>query len=261
MRLALLCGLVGSLASAQPVAAQTTLLVLNSQPGDYIGQGISQTITPADGVFTPSRNYANGVTVTFFGFQPGNFWILDFAAPGAAPLAVGSYEHATRFPFQLPTDPGLDVDGDGRGCNTLTGRFDVLQVTYGNSGEVVAFAADFEQHCEGASAALLGSIRFNAGPIPVRCHSDVTSFGALTTAVLALNTSDASKAVLIDALKKADAASKTQDGTWARQWILIFQHEVVRRSELAGRNPQRIEPLAASALICGASNLLINLMS
>ncbi len=40
-----------SIGSYSASAAQT-LLYLNSQPGDYIGQGIQQTLTPADGTFS-----------------------------------------------------------------------------------------------------------------------------------------------------------------------------------------------------------------
>jgi len=38
-----------------------TLLFLNSQAGDYIGQGEGRLITPADGTFTASRTFDNGV--------------------------------------------------------------------------------------------------------------------------------------------------------------------------------------------------------
>ena len=46
--------------------------------------------------------------------------------------------------------------------DTLSGQFVVLEAVYGSSGEVERFGADFEQHCEGATPALFGSIRFNS---------------------------------------------------------------------------------------------------
>jgi hypothetical protein len=143
--------------------AQPTLLFLNSQPGDYIGGGLQQTFTPLDGSFTVNRNVYNGVSVSFI--EPGyiHSWYLDFAAPGKVPLAPGAYDSATRYPFQASTAPGLSVAGDGSGCNTLTGRFDVLEVAYGPDGGVTRFAADFEQHCDGMGPALFGSIRINSG--------------------------------------------------------------------------------------------------
>jgi hypothetical protein len=107
--------------------AQTTALVLNSAPGDYIGGGMNQTFTESDGTFTATRNFDNGVSV-FFNGGP-HWWYLDFAAPMEEPLIVGFYDEATRFPFQSPTKPGLSVSGEGRGCNELTGRFEVLSAS------------------------------------------------------------------------------------------------------------------------------------
>jgi hypothetical protein len=140
-----------------------TLLFLNSQPGDYIGQGQVVQLGPGDGTFTATRTFDNGVGITFNGSALGEFWSLDFAAPMGAPLTPGAYEGATRYPFQAASAPGLDVSGDGRGCNMSTGRFVVLEATYGGGGDVQSFAADLEQHCEGAVPALLGSVRYHAG--------------------------------------------------------------------------------------------------
>jgi hypothetical protein len=153
----LLCLLVGIVACSQASAA--TYLYFNSEPGDYIGGGQEQTWTEDDGVFFISRNFDDGVSVDFNGTDR---WGLDFAAPGNVELSVGPYENAERFPFQSPTRPGLSVSGNGRGCNTLTGRFDILEVEYGPDDDVVSFAADFEQHCEGGDSALFGSIRYNS---------------------------------------------------------------------------------------------------
>lgn len=112
-----------------------------------------------------------GVSIDFSGGALG-FWNLDFAAPMGATLALGTYESATRFPFQSSTVPGLSVSGAGRGCNTLTGRFTVLEATYGPTGDVLAFAADFEQHCEGGAPALFGAVRFNSTIVPESLDND-----------------------------------------------------------------------------------------
>jgi hypothetical protein len=44
----------------------------------------------------------------------------------------------------------------------IPNRFDILEVEYDPSGDVVSFAADFEQHCEGDDPALFGSIHYNS---------------------------------------------------------------------------------------------------
>jgi hypothetical protein len=135
-----------------------TFFALNSEPGDFIGLGVQQLLTIADGVFTAQHEVGH----VGIGFQGDTFWTADFAAPGGVELVPGVYERATRYPFQAADEPGLDFSGDGRGCNELTGRFVVLEGVYGASGDVEHFAADFEQHCEGGAAALFGSVRFHS---------------------------------------------------------------------------------------------------
>ncbi len=154
--------------------AGQTVFHFTSEPGDFIGLGQELTLTPADADFIVNRNFANGVSVFINNFSFPNppsfvFWFADFAAPFGADLTPGAYDGATRFPFNDPSEPGLSISGDGRGCNMLTGRFDVREAVYDSfSGEVISFAADFEQHCEGAPPALFGSIRINSDvPLPV----------------------------------------------------------------------------------------------
>jgi hypothetical protein len=72
---------------------------------------------------------------------------------------VRRYENATRAPFHSPVKPGLEVSGAGRGCNTLTGSFEIRRIEYSEGGDSIrSFAADFEQHCEDAKPALRGSL-------------------------------------------------------------------------------------------------------
>lgn len=143
--------------------AQTTALYFDSQPGDFIGQGLEQTWTPADLTFTATvssdRDHVRigAQTATF-----STWWSLEFAAAQGVPLAVGVYEAAIRYPFQLASGNGLSVSGSGRGCNRLFGRFQVHEIVVDSNGMLERFAADFEQHCEGASAGLFGAVRYNS---------------------------------------------------------------------------------------------------
>jgi Putative Ig domain len=149
---------------AATIQGQVTSLSLNSDPGDFVGGGQTLFLTSADGTFNASGTSGSGVvSVSLEG--PLQFWFLDFAALSGQPLAVGTYTGAARWPFQAPTQPGLSVFGDGRGCNTLSGDFSVLEISYGPDGNIASFDATFEQHCEEATAALRGEIRFNAHPV------------------------------------------------------------------------------------------------
>lgn len=157
MPLAATASLLAGLGIAAPSVRAATFIQFNSQPGDYIGGGVTQTLIPLDGYITASGS-GNGVSINFNG---DTWWNLDFAAREGETLVPGSYEGATRFPFNSPTEPGLSVSRDGRGCNQLTGKFDVLTLVYGASGDVERFDADFEQSCEGFMPPLLGQVRFN----------------------------------------------------------------------------------------------------
>ncbi len=145
------------------LAAAESTLTLDSDPGDYIGQGQSYLYNDDTAFFTYSRNYDNGISVRIRNL-PGDPWLswnFDMAAPGDVEIQPGVYPGAERWPFQAVENPGLSFSGQGRGCNTLSGSFEVYEVTYESDGSVSSLAASFVQHCEGAPPALRGEIVFN----------------------------------------------------------------------------------------------------
>lgn len=153
----------------------STFLSFTSAPGDYIGHGETHRYTLADGVWSARvlRNYGvqgsqtvavsvNALPTVTQGYW---WWSLYLQAPGGKPIAVGTYEAARRWPFQPPTLPGLDFGGTGRGCNELTGRFEILDLVISAAGDTIdRFHATFEQHCEGVSTALTGEVAVVANP-------------------------------------------------------------------------------------------------
>lgn len=148
---------------AMATPSDTILLTLDSEAGDYIGQGEFNQYGPAAGTFKVTPIGGNrGVRVSFDGNEAGTWWNLSFSAPEGDAIQPGPYREATRYPFQSPTKPGLDISGSGRGCNTLTGEFNVLEVEFAADGSISRFAATFEQHCEGADPALNGEILYLA---------------------------------------------------------------------------------------------------
>jgi hypothetical protein len=60
----------------------------------------------------------------------------------------------------------MRVFGEGRGCQDVRGLFTVHEAELGTDGEVLRFAADFEQHCEGDQPALYGTVRFRSSLPP-----------------------------------------------------------------------------------------------
>jgi hypothetical protein len=172
--------LLATLALATNATASTaSFFTLNSQPGDFVGGGISQTFTAADGSFTVNPVFNGGVDVSFHTANFTSSWNLEFGPPNGQTLTTQKeYEGAQRFAFHSPTKPGIEVSGDGRGCNTITGRFLVSEIAFASDGTVQSLAIDFEQHCEGAPPALFGSVRFNSS-VPVEPRVSVADATAL----------------------------------------------------------------------------------
>src|SRR5262249_15729600 len=163
------------------------------------------------GTFTVSRNFDNGVSISYAG--GGHWWYLDFPAPFDAPLTPGTYLNATRWPFQAAGVPGLNVSGDGRGSNTLTGNFTVTQALYAADGTVLRFAASFEQHSEGMAPALTGTINYNQGGGPsgiLLNDSDVE--GSPLSIIVVSNPSHGTLSMNVDGSFK-DRAAANYNGT------------------------------------------------
>lgn len=131
-----------------------------SDSGDYIGQGLTKAYRGATSTFSISGNVKGHVEVRVSGDRDD--WSVEFAAAGGQQLAVGNYSDARRYPFNGKF-PGLSISGCGRGCNTLTGSFIVHALEADQDGDVKAFSASFEQHCEGVKAALRGDVNYLAG--------------------------------------------------------------------------------------------------
>lgn len=170
MLLRLTASLAVALAIFAANAAPFTGLYYTSSPTSWVGHGETVTVTPADGFdFNVSRNFDNGVSfwindfLTNPDFQQQRWWFVDFSAPFDSLLTVGFYDHATRWPFQDPENPGLAFGGNGRGNNTLTGYFEVLEAVYADDGSVLRFAANFTQFDEGIEEWWnRGAVRFNS---------------------------------------------------------------------------------------------------
>jgi hypothetical protein len=125
-----------------------------STEGDYIGQG--KTFSHSGEEMTVRTNN-RGVTVNVG--SPGG-WMLNFGGPGNRFLEVGEYDGAKRFPFSGDA-PGLEFYGNGRGANTLSGKFVVWEIEV-KGNEVVRLAIDFVQRCDDKMPALHGSLRINS---------------------------------------------------------------------------------------------------
>lgn len=236
--------------------ATQTSLSMSSDPGDYIGGGQQYYYSSSDGAFTAYRNFANGVSVSFNTPTFDHWWYLDFAAAFSQPLTVGVYTGAVRYPFQDPSQPGLSVYGDGRGCNMLTGSFEVREIVYGAGDEIASFRAFFEQHCEGQPPALRGEIRFGAN-VPVeltapRSQSVVTGNElAFDVTAIALNGGP----VTLTAADLPFGASFTDDGdnTGTFAWTPVQGQVGVYTVTFTGQDSQGATESASTTISVGGT--------
>src|SRR5262245_45733312 len=164
--------LVAGTAHAQTVA--TGSLSFSGNPGDYISQGKSYSYSTSKGDALDVSSSTGGTVRISVNAYNGDWWSLDFDAPGtpdrpvpgqSAVLAPGTYTGAHRYPFN-GNGPGLDLSGEGRGCNELTGSFTIIKAVFGSQGYVQAFDATFEQHCEGGNPAARGEVHISNAPPP-----------------------------------------------------------------------------------------------
>jgi hypothetical protein len=126
-----------------------------SEPGDFIGAGGVDRLTQNGATFSAvcDRNYVN-IQIRRAATE---FWTAMFSGPAGVPLRQGTYEGATRSPFNTAT-PGLSISGRGRGCNMLGGRFVIHDIDLQNN-RVNRFHASFTQRCDNGTGLLNGDIR------------------------------------------------------------------------------------------------------
>ncbi|WP_329334106.1 hypothetical protein OG866_12020 [Streptomyces sp. NBC_00663] len=156
--------LTGTEAHALPVTDGS--FAFSGDEGDWVsgGQSYAYSTASQDRLNISADSTDNGVHLSVDGAN-GDWWYLDLTAPSGQTLAPGTYTGATRYPFNEPTEPGLDLSGNGRGCNTLTGEFTITDVEFGPQGYVEKLDASFVQHCEGGSTAARGEVHI-ANPAP-----------------------------------------------------------------------------------------------
>lgn len=134
-------------------------LYLESEPGDYIGGGVTYLYTDSTALL--SINPAgNRLSVLIDGDER---WTGNFQAMiSLQHLEVGYYGELHRYPFHNEAKGGFTWGGQGRGCNELDAWFVVDSVTY-EDNTLTAIELRFEQRCEGGSnPALHGALRWDA---------------------------------------------------------------------------------------------------
>lgn len=144
---------------------ESTLTVI-SERNDFVGSaytGESHTDVLHEGNSTLfAQTERDAVEIHAGPGDLGFFYRLEFAAPSGQKLVPGHYGRAERYLF-ADGRPGMDIGADSRGCNTLRGSFDVLDLAYGPNGDPSRLWITFEQSCSDGTLgnSLYGEIRIN----------------------------------------------------------------------------------------------------
>lgn len=119
----------------------------------------------------------SSVTFRFINDSTYSFWSVTFRSPVGQSLSPGlEYLGAARFQFENNGGPTLDISGDGRGSNQVSGSFKVLELTWTPKGHVATAAVDFVHFNEKLSSQwTMGSLRYNSN-IPAGAIPEPSSF-------------------------------------------------------------------------------------
>jgi len=185
--------------------ASVAHFVLNATPGDWVSGGhqIDNIYSSADPLLiwnsatfsnigtatTPSTDY---ISFTFL-LNPSLVVVDEYAQLSFAtnalgiPLTTGSYLDAERAPFASAGHPGLEINYDHRGCNTLTGSFTVNDLTFSGGG-INSFSSSFSQSCDGG-ALMSGTFNYYAdrttlATVPEPATIALLALGALMLAAV-----------------------------------------------------------------------------
>jgi hypothetical protein len=165
LALSLLWMLATSPVSRADAAAQASVTLVSERNNylierhDYVVGGENRLFDSPSAIFLRGGREHVGVDVEY----RGHFFEFEFSPPSGKQLEVGEYASAERFPAE--GSPGIEVSGDGRGCNEDFGRFVVKDIHFSAAGNVDRLWALYEQHCEHPEApALFGEVRVGEPP-------------------------------------------------------------------------------------------------
>ncbi len=136
---------------------ETIVTMLSS--GDWVGGGQQRYFHPGNASVTVSGTRSL-ISVGVSGGNLGDAYHMEFTPPPGRLFVEGVYERAQRSPFREAGRPGIDIGGDGRGCNTIEGRFEIKQLGLTADGKVDRLWLVYQQNCEGGLAALFGEVRY-----------------------------------------------------------------------------------------------------
>jgi hypothetical protein len=237
MRAAVAVVLTLLLLPANAVAA--TDLTLVSDRGDPTGEGRTLSFDGSAAGFRASGDrWGVGASVILDAEQDQRVSMF-FSPPIGDVIAPGrTFTNAARYGFHSP-GPGMSVSMED-GCNEIAGTFTVESVTF-HRERMKSVVLHFEQHCEGLTPALRGTLRWHAGE-PNAPDPEPATFDELTSGRARNRVGWALGALERTPTRAAVSALATEIG------VHIRQMKAVRPAGSAYRSRLREYRRAASAV-------------
>lgn len=140
----------------------TGILQIEGKDGEFItgGQRYRFTSPPATFVITTQDS---GRLALEIDEVPGSPWSMSFDAGKSGRFDARSYPNAERFDFGEKGRPGLDVSGNGHGCNNVEGSFTVSSAEYERDSVLKKLRLTFTQVCDDVKAPLTGLLDITIG--------------------------------------------------------------------------------------------------
>lgn len=158
--LALVCGLLIATVprSAEALYAGSWSITMVSQR-EYIGAGAERVFDDSNAELIVGGGGPWVIRLNADGGWYGDSFDFEFRASYGRAISPGWYPRAQRASSQASSRPGMAIDGDGRGCNTIAGNFEVRDIAWSSTGTLERLWLIYEQHCDEGRKALFGEIR------------------------------------------------------------------------------------------------------
>ena len=136
-------------------------LHLVSEPGDYIGQGGTYDFGP------PADRIDASATPEYLSFSvlpggTGHDWAAGFFAPPGQTLRAGATYSDTAVYDPAPSDAGMAMNGESRGCNTGVGSFTIDTLAFDPNGALRTAHVRWTFRCDPGDPAIRGTWDFHA---------------------------------------------------------------------------------------------------
>jgi hypothetical protein len=185
----------GTLSASRALAGGSIdAFTIDGNPGSWLLETGSVVLDDSNTQFSMS-GYNSGIE--FSAQVPGlsHWWYALITPPTGGQLTTGTYQTLRSADA---THGGLDVFGDGRGCNQASGTLTITEFTLDPSTQAVtAFAASYQQACELFMPIVSGEIRWHS---TVDYVAGSTSPASLDFGNMAYGTTSAAQTVTVSSL-------------------------------------------------------------